>query len=399
MKEEFLYFLWRIKYLPSRNLVLSNRQDIEIIDFGEYNEFESGPDFLHCKVLIEGILWFGSIEFHLKSSDWHKHRHHTDRAYDNVILHVVWEEDQDIVVQNRILPTLILSNYIKDQFIFSQNSEFNKKRNLPCAYALEDVHHLSVEKEKERVMHSRMMRKTAFLKPSEKDSFAQVLYELLATAFGAKVNKDPFWQLSREIPIKRLMKIKQSTRAKIICDASGLNFSREKNGQHNVRKSAMTDWQWKRKGLYANGFPEVRVKQFAHFIQHFDFDFGFLNLSSGELLNYIYNSFSLVERQITTKEDSIKFSKTFQDLVIINSFVPFLWWLGEKRGESEWQTKAIDILEQLPAEKNNVTQFLKTTGFKMESAYDSQSLLELYNQRCSHKKCLTCVIGSEILKR
>jgi len=399
MKEEFLHFLWRMKYLPSRNLVLSNGQDIEIIDFGEYNEFESGPDFLHSKVLIEGILWFGSIEFHLKSSDWLKHSHQKDRAYDNVILHVVWEENQDIYVQNRILPTLILSNYIKDQFTLAQKSQFNKKSNLPCAYALENVNYLLIEKEKERVMHSRMMRKTAFLKQSEKDTFAQVLYELLATAFGAKVNKDPFWQLSREIPIKRLMKIKQSNRAKIICDVSGLNFSREKSVQYNIRKNAMTDWQWKRKGLYANGFPEVRVKQFAYFIQHFDFDFGFLSLSSGKLLNYIYSSFSLVEREITPKKDLIKFSKNFQNLIIMNSFVPFLWWLGEKRGESEWQTRAIDMLEQLPAEKNSLTQFLKTTGFKMENAYDSQSLLELYNQRCSHKKCLTCTIGIEILKR
>lgn len=391
MKEDYLHFLWRMKYLPSRNLVLTNNQEIEILDFGEYNENESGPDFLHGKILIDGVIWFGSIEFHLKSSDWYKHGHQFDSAYDNVILHVVWEDDKMVMVQDRLIPTLILSKYISS--LQPSSSEVRKKGKyfLPCVYSLDEVKDLIVEKEKEEILYSRMHRKTKFLQQTEKDGYAQVLYELLATAFGAKVNKVPFWQLSREVPIKRLMKIKQSKRAEVICNASGLilenSGSQKKRGQDNF----MNDWQWKRKGLNPKGFPEIRVKQFAEFIQHFDFDFGFLSLPSKEFLKYIYSSFD------SKTDQSISYSKPFVDLVISNSFVPFLWWLGEKRGETTWQNKAFEILQSLPAEKNQLTNFLKASGFRIESAYDSQALLELYNQRCSRKKCLSCTIGNDIL--
>jgi hypothetical protein len=392
MKEEYLHFLWRMRCIPSRNLHLYDGKEIEIIDFGEYNTNESGPDFLHGKVIIEGILWFGSIEFHLKSSDWFKHGHQNDSMYDNVILHVVWEHDREVMNNGRNIPTLLLSQFINQDY--TSGHDLNRKNGiiLPCSHSLEEVKLIHIEKEKEWMLHERMLRKTAHLNQSENEGYTQVLYELLATAFGAKVNKDPFWELSRKIPIKRILKLGKNKRAALICETSGVHFDKELDINSAPGINKMADWQWKRKGLHPKGFPEIRIKQFAYFIEHFDFDFGFLQLSSLDLLAYLNKSFYMID----SKQ---KISQSFRNLVIMNSFVPFLWWLGDKRGDSKWQNLAIEILQTMPPETNHITKLLKSTGFKIQSAYDSQSLMELYNKRCTHKKCLTCTIGNDILNQ
>jgi hypothetical protein len=399
MKEEYLHFLWRMRFLPTRNMILTNGQEIEVIDFGEYNYNESGPDFSHGKVIIDGIIWFGSIEFHLNSSDWFKHGHQNDSAYQNVILHIVWTNDQEVYNNGRNLPTLLISKYIHKDFSLSH--ELNNKQGikLPCLFSLEQVRKIYIEKEKESMLHGRMIRKTTFLKQTENEGYAQVLYELLATAFGSKVNKDPFWELSRQIPIKRLLKINKKKRAQVICTTSGLNFQKGVKLELPTIKNRMADWQWKRKGLHPKGFPEIRIKQFAHFVAHFDFDFGFLQLSTLELLTYLEKCFSHIDVNSENVNYTMKFTENFKNLIIINSFVPFIWWLGEKWGEYRWQNQAFELLQALPAEMNYLTKVMKSSGFDMKSAYDSQSLIELYNQQCSRKKCLTCGIGIEILNR
>jgi hypothetical protein len=304
----------------------------------------------------------------------------------------VWNHDTEVRNNDRKLPTLLLSNFVQNDFTGGFHVAKKTNQSLPCHYSLDSVDTFLIEKEKEAVLYERMRRKTAKLNLTEKDGFAQVLYELLATAFGAKVNRDPFWQLSREIPIKRLLKLNPTKRVEVICETSGLNFNDTIYEKKISEKAAMSDWQWKRKGLHPKGFPEIRIAQFAHFIKHFEFDFGFLQLSAPNLLKYLDEGFSLVN-----KDNQL--SKSFKNLVIMNSFVPFIWWLGEKRGEVKWHDLAFELLQLLPAESNHITKLMKSTGFEMHSAYDSQSLLELYNQRCTHKKCLSCSVGNEILNQ
>ncbi len=390
MKEDYMHFLWRMRFLPTRNLTLAKGEELEIIKFGEYNKNESGPDFFHAKLIIDGMMWFGHVEFHLKASDWFKHRHQNDPAYNHVILHVVWENDMEVICQDKLLPTLILSEYVKNDFSASHLSTRQGDGLLPCSYELDSIEEIYIEKEKESALTHRLFRKTKDFHQNPNDGFSQVLYELIAVAFGAKVNRDPFWQLTKEIPIKRLLKLGKNKRVATLMTASGVYP--DLNEQRSTI-SKMEAFQWKKKGLHPKGSPEIRVEQFAHFIQHFDFDYGFMSFNANEMINYFRTSFTLAER------NEVKFTKSFQDLVIINAFVPFLFWVGEKRGEEKWQTKGIQLLELIPAETNHLTKFLKNAGFKISSAYDSQSLLELYSLRCSRKKCLTCGIGNKILGR
>ncbi|MFA7274654.1 MAG: DUF2851 family protein [Crocinitomicaceae bacterium] len=396
MKEDYLHFLWRMRCLPSRTVLSTDKNEIEIIDFGEYNSHESGPDFLNGKLLIDGILWVGSIEFHLKASDWYKHGHQDDAAYNNVILHVVWEKDQEVFCQGRNLITLVLAEYISDDYAKGNIDYAQKNIELPCSFSLSEVNNLNIEKQKEAMIYLRLTRKTESLKQREHLGFSQVLYELLATAFGAKVNRDPFWQLSRELPIKRLLKMNSANRATTIYAYSGLGNALEKKAPES---GTMKAWQWKKKGLLPNGFPEKRVKQFAHFVQHFDFDYGFLDLPAPDLLNYLLQSFSKIEYYPSSFQEKEIYSKSFRELIILNSFVPFLFWLGETRGEIRWQNRAFELLILLPAENNHILQKMKQAGFELHSAYDSQAVMELNREMCTRKKCLTCAIGNEILKR
>ncbi len=387
MKEDYLHFLWRMRFLPTRSFTLADETEIEILEFGEYNENESGPDFFHAKIIVNGTLLFGHVEFHLKSSDWYRHKHQFDPAYDNVILHVVWEFDKDVHVQDRKLPTLELSKIITTDF--SQNYRKSKENlvSLPCQYALEEVDKVYIEKEKETALLHRLSRKTNHFPQNSNLGFAQTLYELIAAAFGAKVNRDPFLQLTKEIPIVRLVKMSQRKRVNSLMSASGIY---EESALPNT---GMQKFQWKKKGLHPNGAPEIRVAQFAEFVAHFNFDFGFLDLPAQEFVGYVRSAFTLAQNE------KLSYSEGFQNLIIINGFVPFLYWLGETRGEEKWQKLAFQILEELPKEQNQMIRFLQKAGFEIASAYDSQALLELYALRCSRKKCLTCSIGNQILKR
>ena len=391
MKEDYMHFLWRMRFLPSRNLLLTDGTEVEIIEFGEYNQNESGPDFFHAKCIINGVMWFGHIEFHLKASDWYRHNHHLDSAYDHVILHVVWEMDKDVFCQEKKLPTLLLSDYISKDYSPSHQNSKEKPLVLPCSYSLDEIEPIYIEKEKELALYQRMSRKTLENSVNETETFAQMLYQLIGGAFGAKVNRDPFHQLTKELPIIKLLKMRKQSRAKSLVHASGV-FEKDVDNAKN-QSVGLNSWQWKRKGLHPNGFPEKRVRQFASFIQHYNFDFGFLDLDAKELQKYIRTSFKLAET------DEVTFSKNFQDLIIINAFVPFLWWLSEKRGEEKWQKRAIELLQLLPPERNQLTHFMENAGFLIHSAYDSQALLELYTARCSRKKCLTCTVGIKILRR
>ena len=61
--------------------------------------------------------------------------------------------------------------------------------------------------------------------------------------------------------------------------------------------------------------------------------------------------------------------------------------------------RCLEWLEQLPPERNAVTQVYEEAGIKNESAFDTQALAELKNSFCTPKKCLTCSIGLKIVNR
>jgi hypothetical protein len=92
MKEKYLHFIWKNKRLPFHLMTTTAGKAIRVLNVGTYNT-ASGPDFFNGQIELDNVVYNGNIELHIKSSDWIAHKHQFDAAYDNVILHVVYEHD------------------------------------------------------------------------------------------------------------------------------------------------------------------------------------------------------------------------------------------------------------------------------------------------------------------
>lgn len=107
--EQLLHYVWKHRMFPLDPLATTDGQPVEVIDAGLHNR-NAGPDFFNAKVKINGTLWVGNVEIHDRSSDWYRHGHDKDDAYDNVILHVVGCADCEARTRRGdTLPQLVLS--------------------------------------------------------------------------------------------------------------------------------------------------------------------------------------------------------------------------------------------------------------------------------------------------
>ena len=390
MKEEILHYLWKKKKIPCLNLKLITGENLSIIKFGEYNEFESGPDFINAEIEIEGVRWFGNIEIHVKSSDWYLHNHQNDKSFENVILHVVLKFDKDVYINGVKLPTLQLVDIINEASIsdyFKYSHQF-----FNCAKSIQEIDGIYLESMKSRVLINRLDRKVKSL--SYHIDPAQNLFILLARAFGNKVNAETFEEIPTRIPIQILKKESAKIKlANLIKGVSGMESSGEWEFikiKYNIEEIPIH--LWKRKGLRPSSFPEKRILQFADIVSKFNFETIFLYFNEIELLDYFYN---LLESSL----DSNKLVKSFKDLIIINCFVPFIWWYGSVTEKDELKEKAISLLSSLKPENNRIIKKWSELGVKVINSYDSQALLEIYNQFCTFRKCLHCDVGCKILNK
>jgi hypothetical protein len=390
MKEEYLHHLWKNKQIPFHQLKLVSGEDILIYDVGQYNKFESGPDFSNGKIKIGNVTWFGNIELHLKSSDWYHHNHQLDRAYDNVILHVVYTHDQNVFINNKAIPTIELKGLIPEI------EEVLNKHEFPCSTFLDELDPIYLESMKEKAIIKRLNRRLLNInKYGDESNPKQVLYSLLAQAFGCKINAQPFQELTNRIPIKLIIKEQCFNVKTLILNVSGIGEREllDKNWIHLKSKyklDTMSRHVWKHKGLRPKSFPEIRLLQFAEIVEKFDFDTSFVYLGSNELIKNLRSLLILSDK-------SIKISSAMIDLIIINCFVPFIWWYGNVKMNENIQEKSLDLLQFLNAEENHILKKWKAIGVNCINSYDSQSLLEIYNEFCTVKKCLFCEVGNKII--
>ena len=114
MKEDLLQYIWQFGLFNTSDLQTVAGDSIEIQKQGQLNT-DAGPDFFSAKIKIGKTLWAGNVEIHIKSSDWKKHKHSENAAYNNVVLHVVWEHDVEVHRQNNTpIPTFEKKHYLDD---------------------------------------------------------------------------------------------------------------------------------------------------------------------------------------------------------------------------------------------------------------------------------------------
>lgn len=403
MKEEYLHLIWNQKRIPFHKMKLTNGKNFMVKKHGHHNK-ESGPDFFDGEVIIDNITWRGNIEIHVKSSDWILHKHTTDPVYDNVILHVVYEHDREILIGERTLPTLELKSIIDQKHFQNYFKIKNSSLDFVCENLIHDFDPIYLEKMKERAIVQRLNRKISDLRKAvdTENDYGQILYELLAKSFGMKVNSEPFHELTKRLPLKVIKRERKEHTESLIIGVSGMI-------EEEINQSKIDDWlflkekyelehvqryQWKKKGLRSSGFPFIRLIQFAQVIQKFDFDTTFTYLNAKDLVEFLHTIFDV---SISADREIPKLSKSTKETIIINSFVPFLWWFGQMRNDEKSIDKAIDVLTLLEAEDNNILLKWRKIGVETKNGYDSQALLEIYNEFCSGKKCLFCTLGDKIL--
>ncbi len=396
MKERYLHYLWQYKLIPPSALLLIDGSPIQIIHPGDYNEMESGPDFFNAKIVIDSITWAGNIEVHIKSSDWIKHGHQRDRSYDNVILHVVFTHDLPSSHSLSNLPTLQLQNWINQDHLKWFNHHFKNKTGILCRSQLLEFQPIHAVFMMERALHSRLVRKIINLNKYREDP-KQALFELISGAMGSKVNQLPFIELSQKIKLNDF-DYKESKRLyRRILEASGLFNDFDSItialNENQVKKSS-----WKSKGVRHTSFPRIRVMQFAAIASEYDFNYQFVYCAPETILDY--GKKILKKNQSNLHELGLNdLTDNFINSIIINSFVPFVFWYGQLYEDEKICEKATAILRLLPSENNSILKKWRNLKMPLNNAGDSQALLEIYNQFCSHKKCLNCDIGKFILGR
>ena len=375
MNEYYLHYLWKLKRLPIHQMELIDGKKFTLLDFGNYNEFENGPDFKDGSIVLDELTWYGSIELHVNASDWYKHKHQTDPNYNNVILHVVYNADCDVIQNGRILPTLELKNWI-DKSHYKQYQFLQKnKSTIPCESLFHSIPNEYWENMKNRAIINRLDRKAAYFHTSPDDNLKFVFLQFVARAFGSNINQQPFEQLLNSIDWET---VHEFTLDEFVSRINFLAFSEESH----------LGIQWKTKGFRSSSNVPKRVEQFAVFIFNFEFDTNWLELNPQALISNFENLF---------KQNGI-YDKSLFSNFIINAVVPFLFGLSTTKIKTlNFQEQAISLLIILPSESNVYVKKWKNINVHSKSALDSQAALEIYQQFCSRKQCLNCTVGIKIL--
>jgi hypothetical protein len=422
--EDFLHYVWKFRLFDRLNLQTTNGEAIEILSVGMHNT-DSGPDFGNARIKIGDTTWAGNVELHLSSSDWKKHNHTNDTAYDNVILHVVYRDDEPVTIPNgRQIPTLELKDRIPDDLYNRyHNLVFGNQTIIPCEASIGKLDSFTLKTWFTRVLIERLEKKSnlvIYALEVNRGDWEETFYQFLAANFGFKINAVPFELMAKSLPQNILAKHKNNElqiealifgQAGFLIDDLEDEYPRKLKSEYDFlrKKYKLTPIEnhlWKFMRLRPQNFPTIRLAQFAALI-----------VSSSHLFSKVLDIKEVSGlRQLFTEikvnaywEDHFRFDKPSTssaknmgqasvDILLLNTLALFLFSYGRHRQQQYYIDRSLKLLESLPGEHNNIIADFAVLGVKATSAFESQALLELKNYYCNYKKCLQCSVGNKILK-
>ncbi len=419
MTEEFLVHIWKYGLFNRNSMVSDTGEKIEVISLGEMNP-NAGPDFLNARIRIGDTLWAGNIEIHINSSDWKKHKHDKDKSYDNVILHVVLNADEPVMRTNASRIPAVVLQFDKNLYA-NYITLIGNKSWIPCQLHIPKIDSFLIHTLLSSILVERLQAKTGRIDQmleQYNNSWEEVFYIQLARNFGFSINAEPFEQLARSLPLQCLAKHKNNliqTEALLFGQAGFLEKELDDNYYQKLKAEfrhlsnkfnlkPVDVHQWKFLRLRPVNFPTIRLAQFASLI-HTSSGL-FRKIIETETLNALQNIFSVKtsdywETHYQFGINAVKKTKTLGkeaiNIILINTVIPLMFQYGCKTGNEKLKTRAVDLLTRMPAEKNAVTRRWIKSGINVESAFDSQALLQLYNNYCIKKQCLHCMIGNKII--
>ncbi len=422
MTEAFLHYCWKHRLLANEIYTVDN-QKIAVISVGEVNN-DAGPDFFNSKLMIGDTEWAGNVEIHLRSSDWNQHGHSADKRYNNVILHVVYENDAEVVLENGRRPaTLELKNQLRpgvwENYCSLQRPSVDD--TIPCSNVLSQIPDFTIKSYLERLAVERLEQKSEVVKrllTESGNSWETCCYWAVARFFGGKVNAMPFELLAKSIDMRVFAKIKQSAfriEALLFGQAGMLDVDFSDDYPNALKKeyeyqrkvynlSPIEGYLWKFFRVRPSGFPTIRISQFADFIfksnglfskllETTDVDtlLSFFDVSASEYWQTHYH----FDKPVKSKSKAL--GTDFAESIVINAWAPTLMLYGIEYQQQIFKDNALQILASLPCENNAIIKKWSAAGLNPENALHSQALIQLYNEYCRKKRCLSCQIGYKVL--
>jgi hypothetical protein len=420
MTEKLLQFIWHLQYFHRSELQTEQGESLQIIQPGSWNT-NQGPDFLSAKVKIGSTTWAGNIELHINASDWFKHAHQTDSNFKNIILHVVWKNDEPANTSQYNLPVFELQSRVSVLLLQRYEEWMNNVSFVPCGNSLNLVNELIWLKWKERLLIERLQRKSAYilqLYDQSRQHWEETFWWMIARNFGIRVNADAFEAIAHSIPVNILTKHKgqiQQLECLLFGQAGILNTRFQESYPRMLQKEyRFLQKKYRLDKVFVplkflrmrpSSFPSIRLAQLAMLIHNSTHLFSRIKEIRSvkevkDLLDTTANDYWHYHYRFDEPGD-FKIKNLGEDMVdniIVNTIVPVLYAYGSYHGEPAYKNKALNWLEQIAAEKNRITRGWKEIGVDNQQAYDSQSLLELKTQYCDYKRCLECAIGNALLK-
>ncbi len=422
MKEDFLHYVWQYKKFDFSNLMTVYGEEVTIINSGQFLQM-SGPDFFNAQMVIGDQKWAGNVEIHVKSSDWYLHNHENDTNYDNVILHVVWENDTPIFRKNNSeIPTLELKKYVFNEVLENYKKLKTQKSWIYCESEISSIDGFSLQNWQERLFFERLERKAIpieqLLEETEND-WETVLFLMLAKNFGLNTNGEPFLKIAKSIPFSVVRKESfeiENLEALIFgradlfpVEVEDLYAKELKNRydylfqKYQLKKLIVEPVQFFKHR--PDNFPTIRLAQLA-MLYHQQRNL-FSKIISVSKIDEFYKLFDIsvsnywqthyhFDKESPRKKKS--FSKSFVDLLVINTIIPLQFAYAKSKGR-EISEAVLDLIKAISPEKNSVIEKFATFAIKSQNAFETQSLLQLKNEYCDKSKCLQCAVGIELLKR
>jgi len=426
MKEEFLHYLWKYSLYDKDRLFDNEKNRIIVLDPGEYNR-DSGPDFFNARISVAGTLWAGNVEIHTRSSHFDSHGHQNDEAYNNVILHIVAENDKRVFnARGEEILTVEISfdssyyekyiSLVNNPYIIACQDDIGKLDSIPVRHWLNSLVIERFQAKSESILK--------IFSETGKD-WEETFYRILTRYFGFRVNTEPFEMLASALPFRIIRKHTDN-----LFQIEALLFGTAGLLETGLFKEAVTDeyyrnltreyiilsakyslqplhgWLWKFSRLRPSNFPTVRLSQLAAMLAVtgglFSLILEAIDVSRIKDLFEVSASDYWDDHFVFGKK-SRSFTKNAgsqaADILLINAVIPILFAYGQSRDSQDIIERALAFLEEIRAEENIIISEWKAAGIIAESAFYSQAMIQLRNEYCKRRKCLNCRIGNMIISR
>ena len=418
MTERLLQYIWQFQYFNPNNLITEEGEALQVIHPGTLNT-NQGPDFTDAKIKIGSTIWAGSIELHIKNSDWKNHKHSSDKNYKNVILHVVWQNDVHL---NLPFSTLLVQDKVPKVLLNKYDELMNENSFIPCEKSIHQINELTWQNWKERILVERLENKTRVIfdyLQKNNNHWEESFWWLLAKNFGINLNSIAFEKIAQSISINILAKHKDQihqTEALLFGQAGLLDA----DFTEDYPKLLQREYQFLKKKynlqkiegsmiflrMRPSNFPTVRLAQLAMMVHKSLHLFSkikeaidvksikaLLNVTANDYWHYHY-----VFDEITAFKKK-KLGEQMIDNILINTVVPVLFAYGHYHNENAFKDKALLWLENITAEKNSITKGYSSLHIENKTAFDSQALIQLKNEYCNKRRCLDCSVGNKLLRK